>query len=556
MNRKIYSIPLLSLIVLSLLVLVPQIVSATITGRPTIYYENVATDPLQVPAGAIVSINLNGMTISGAQVWLWISKTGGAKVSITIPSDIPSGTYVFKVIDNNGVEYNFTVRVVMIPYIVVEPTEGYVGDTITVHGYNFLDHVGEYVTIYFETCGGNYELLANFTVPSSEWSYDITVPVAPGGARVVEVRDSTGTSVIANAMFTILPKIDIVPSSVASNYTGLIKVLGLGFEPHYGYWITVDNTFAGWSYCGDCGNFTAILLGGGFRPGLHVVAVYDWDLGLLLAYKHFIVTEEGDIIAGKLNALNAVITSIQGDVATIKTDVGEIKIKLDAVNASISGLIVDSKGEVLAKIDTATGTILARLDAINAVITSIQGDVATIKTDVGTIKADVGTIKSIVENNNALLLEIKDGVATIKTDVGTIKADVAAIKPVITSIQGDVATIKTDVGTIKADVAAIKPVVTEIKDGVATINTALGDLKGVVITINGNVATIMTDVGTIKANVSTVKSGVEDVKSGISGVRGDVSGVMYAVIAAVILSLIAAVAAIYSVMSIRKALVH
>jgi hypothetical protein len=361
-----------------------------------------------------------------------LNETGGAEVSITIPSDIPSGTYVFKVIDNNGVEYNFTVRVVMIPYIVVEPTEGYVGDTITVHGYNFLDHVGEYVTIYFETCGGNYELLANLTVPSSEWSYDITVPVAPGRARTVEVRDSTGTSVIAYATFTILPKIDIVPSSVASNYTGLIKVLGLGFEPYYGYWITVDNTFVGWSYCGDCGNFTAILLGGGFRPGLHVVAVYDWDLGLLLAYKHFIVTEEGDIIAGKLNALNAVITSIQGDVATIKTDVG----------------------------------------------------------------------------------------------------------------------------TIKADVAAIKPVVTEIKDGVATINTALGDLKGVVITINGNVATIMTDVGTIKADVSTVKSGVEDVKSGISGVRGDVSGVMYAVIAAVILSLIAAVAAIYSVMSIRKALVH
>jgi hypothetical protein len=106
MNRKIYSIPLLSLIILSLLVLVPQIVSATITGRPTIYYENVATDPLQVPAGASVSINLSGMSISGAQIWLWISKTGGALIE---PGDkfIVGPFYLGDVFDSTPHTYVF-----------------------------------------------------------------------------------------------------------------------------------------------------------------------------------------------------------------------------------------------------------------------------------------------------------------------------------------------------------------------------------------------------------------------------------------------------------------
>jgi hypothetical protein len=373
-----------------------------------------------------VSIYLNTTLLASG---VPLNATGGIEnYAVRIPN-VPSGEYVFKIIDNNGVEYNFTVSVVMVPYIEVEPTEGYVGDTITVHGYNFLDYVGEYVTIYFETCGGNYELLANFTVPSSEWSYDITVPVAPGGVRVVEVRDSTGTFVIADATFTILPKIDIVPSSVASDYTGLIKVLGLGFEPYYGYWITVDNTFAGWSYCGDCGNFTAILLGGGFRPGLHVVAVYDWDLSLLLAYKHFIVTEEGDIIAGKLNTLNAVITSIQGDVAVIKTDVGEIKVKLDALNATI----VEVRDGVVA-IQTTLGVIEGKLDDIRSYLESMNATLVGIKDDVAVIKTDVGEIKIKLDALNATIVEVRDGVVAIQTTLGVIEGKLDDIKSYLESM--------------------------------------------------------------------------------------------------------------------------
>jgi hypothetical protein len=99
------------------------------------------------------------------------------------------------------------------------------------------------------------------------------------------------------------------------------------------------------------------------------------------------------------------LININGTVATIKTDVGLIKIKLDDLDAKL---------------------------------TSIDDTVATIDTDVGLIKTDIATI-------NTKVSEINGTVATIETDVGTILGK-------ILTIQSDVATIKTDIGTIKTTI--------------------------------------------------------------------------------------------------------
>jgi len=498
-----------------------------------------------------------------------LNETGGIlNHTIKIPN-LRTGRYLFRVVDNNGVEYNFTVGVSMVPFIEVVPREGYVGDTVTVLGHNFLDYVGQYITIYFETCGGRYELLANFTTPGSEWSYSIVVPVAPGGSRAVQVRDASGTSTIASTTFRVLPRITVEPSTFASNYTDLIRVTGLGFEADATVQVNVDNTYAGQAQCDECGNLTVLLVGGGFRPGLHVVAVYDSLLSELLAYAHFTVTEVGDAIVSKietstgamlarLEELNAVITDVNNNVATIKSDIGVIKADVSAIKSLVesgNAVLTGIQGDVavikttVSDVKTSVGTILARLEVLNAVVTIIQDGVARIQTSIGTIAANVSTIRSIVEKSNAMLVDVKDGIAVIKTDVGTIKADVSAIRPVIISVGDDVATIKTEIGNVKASIDALKPVVTSINGTVATVNTTLGDVQGTVVTIKGNVATIMTDVGVIKADVSTMKSGVADVKGGVSTVST-------MVIIAVVLSVVAAATSIYSVIALRRALVH
>jgi hypothetical protein len=80
--------------------------------------------------------------------------------------------------------------------------------------------------------------------------------------------------------------------------------------------------------------------------------------------------------------------------------------------------------------------------------------------------------------------------------------------------------------------------VVALSGDVATVSTNLGTLEGKVTAVDGKVATVSTDVGTIKADVSDVKA------------KPDVD--MTPVWIAVVLSLIAAIAAIFAVVTIRQ----
>ena len=153
---------------------------------------------------------------------------------------------------------------------------------------------------------------------------------------------------------------------------------------------------------------------------------------------------------------------------------------------------------------------------------------------------------------NAKLISINGTVAEIKTDVRIIKMNLTDIKATIVSIQDTVVTINSTVGQIKADLSAINATVVAINGTVATIKTDVGSISGKVTSIDGNVATIKTDVGTVKMDISALKSSVDDVKDTVETVPGAVSGLIAPIWAAVILSLIAAIAAIYAVITIHR----
>ena len=201
-----------------------------------------------------------------------------------------------------------------------------------------------------------------------------------------------------------------------------------------------------------------------------------------------------DMVLDRINELDAkltgLVTNVNGTLyALITTSKGEVLAKLTDLNATITSLITNVKGEVLAKINTALGTVTAKLDDLDAKITAINGTVVTISTAVG----------------------------DIQTSVDDIGLKVVAIN-----------------GTV------------------ARIETALGTIQGKITSIDGNVATIKTDVGTVKMDISALKSSVDDVKDTVETVPGAVSGLIAPIWAAVILSLIAAIAAIYSVVTIHR----
>jgi hypothetical protein len=143
-------------------------------------------------------------------------------------------------------------------------------------------------------------------------------------------------------------------------------------------------------------------------------------------------------------------------------------------------------------------------------------------------------------------------------------------EPVILEINDNVASIQTDLGVISANIDDILVEVTATGDGVVAIETLVGTLEGKVDTIADNTATIKTDVGTIKLDVSTGFSGLSSAVSGVAAdtaeisdavvgldegleaVPGAVNNITTTVWIAVILSLIAAVAAIAAVFMINR----
>jgi len=171
--------------------------------------------------------------------------------------------------------------------------------------------------------------------------------------------------------------------------------------------------------------------------------------------------------------IDADVVTLKTDVGTIKADVTLIKTLLTNMNATITSLITNAKGEVLAAISAGKTTILAKLDALNATLIAVKGDVALIKTDVGVINADVAAIKPVIMKIDADVVTLKTDVGTIKADVAiikptlsrvegdvaTIKTQVGVINGTVTDIKGDVLTVKTDAGTIKLRVEELRTII-------------------------------------------------------------------------------------------------
>ncbi|PVX25382.1 MAG: hypothetical protein CW691_04800, partial [Candidatus Bathyarchaeum sp.] len=161
--------------------------------------------------------------------------------------------------------------------------------------------------------------------------------------------------------------------------------------------------------------------------------------------------------------------------------------------------VLDRLDEIDEAITTSEGVIIDSIDGLDAKLTTISGNIATISTNVGDIQTTVSHLD---------ITELTGDLATIQSDLGELTVAVSALDATVSSIEGDVATVKTNVGT----------------------------LSGTISDIDGNTATIQTDVGAIKADITDVKSNVDNTPAWI----------------AVVLALVAAIAAIFAVITIRQ----
>jgi len=73
-----------------------------------------------------------------------------------------------------------------------------------------------------------------------------------------------------------------------------------------------------------------------------------------------------------LSNINATLIDIQGSTAIVNSTLGILETELDMINVTLAGLIVDSKGEILAQVESDVGSITTSIDGWENTIVWIQ----------------------------------------------------------------------------------------------------------------------------------------------------------------------------------------
>lgn len=400
----------------------------------------------------------------------------------------PIGLHNITMIDANG--QIFAIFLTVVPSVTLTPTSGRVGDVISATGYGFPASAG--TTIVNATLawpGLSAYIASSITDATGSFTTSFVVPQSTGGVITITAYNNVTGSFVSTAV---------------ASFT---VTAGFGVSP---------STFA------NNGTLLVVASGTGFDPTKYYLVNID---NRELAMDPLSTTGDSGIQANATGFLSV------GFIGTGFTP-GEHVISLYE-----SGTSAPAVWAVFTVLTTNDPTIAA-ISSLNASLASITGSIATLQTNIGQVQASVSSLGATISGVNS-------GIATITSNVGSITTQLSNLNAAIVAVQGDIATVSTSIGTITTSLSSLDAKVTSMQGSMATVQTAIGTLQGTVTALNGDIATIKTGVGTLQTSVGTVQSDVTAAKDNTSGM----SMLIYVAIA---FALIAAIAAVASILLMRK----
>jgi len=349
----------------------------------------------------------------------------------------------------------FTVR--ESPGITLDVTSGYVGDMVTVTGWNFSSAAD--LMVYFDTTvvndtsmgfgpsngAGDIPAAAYFVVPTvSPGNYAVKVTDEYGAESntviftviatpvfMVETRETTytqGDILSIKSMSTTNPAVNIRitdPNGLqfvleaATAWQEINGMYQLQYDAYSAYQLPNDAPVGLWNFsCWDSGP-TAIL---------------DTNLFMVEAPATLDDVVTGiEEIQDTLGDMTDMIDSIDGDLVTIKGDTATIENLINALDFPDMAELTQISGDI--------ATLQMSVDAIDPVVGLIAGDIATVMTNLGELE---GTITSIDGN-----------VATVETDVGTLQADLGTLQADMSDVKANVDSTPAWIAVVLALVAAV-----------------------------------------------------------------------------------------------------
>jgi hypothetical protein len=404
------------------------------------------THPLLVSGSGIDAAISGTITVTGnysfasSAVTAWDGATqlgtttsdssGGYSLTFTVPN-LGLGPQTIKIV-NNGVYYTFNIFI--LPTLILSPTTGPVGTTVTlsVYGFPANNQVWVFWEEYSWADGNAYNLVNGTTGANGAFTGTVsfTVPEAYGilPHSVYAIANSSGYTFIgtdtwanilaipptASANFTITSTLTVTPTSLANDgstitatgnglvpgctasgfenaltYTCedlqsmLFNTYGFPFNPFYA--VSLDNfplvdgaVNVGSAYGGTMANGTGQLsvsfLAAGFRPGLHVVSLGDGYGGHQLLQ---VCDSPGSTAIQCVS--NGIFAQSNNALFTITTTGDPIGDAITSMSTSISGF----------------STSLAN---IQSSLTTLTGDVTTLQSSVTSLASQITTLSGTVSS--------------------------------------------------------------------------------------------------------------------------------------------------------------
>jgi hypothetical protein len=490
-------------------------VPASITVAQFDIYTVTATDAATNTASASITINYYvTATPAGGPTGITttIAADGSYTYGYTIPGVLSPAAYSVDIVWETTNTRSTTFTVTSAPTIALGASTGVAGAIVTITGSGFSTLSN--ITLYFGSTSVNATTMNTGFGPTTSIGalpagLKFVVPTLTPGVYAVKVVDQYGATSAAGIFYTIAP-----------TPTTTIALRGTTYYPGDIFSFNIYTTET------SLGTINVTIRDTSSRVWWTTT---DWTLTNFGTYKTVMFQTQGADAYNQMKMMlpadaplgtwNWTITYTPTSTATITKATGVFTVAalpnmqdvLDAIDdleGKVQTIVTTSEGKVMALINTKSGTIMTDLDALSPKLQGIEDTTVIIATMLGEVQTDVANI-----------------------NLGTLGVDITAIK-------GDVATIKTNIGTVNTAVSSLDAKVSSLSGNVATVTTNLGTLQGTVTSIDGKVATINTSVGTLQADISDVKA------------KPDVD--MTPVWIAVVLSLVAAIAAIFAVITIRQ----
>jgi len=464
------------------------------------------------------------------------NSTGGFKTTVTVPPLTPSVTpYNVTAVDENGLNATAEFRVALTT-LAISPSRGPTGTEVLILGGGFTPGAEFNVTIDY--AGGT--LLVNGTgtinattgnIPDQFKAYIPTVPV---GTYTITVMDEDGVTATATFEVTKRTEIVLTPSSAPQGYNVTIE---LNYFTAYNktsidlriYNVTAEGEIYWRPKLEDAvgtGNFSA-------SPGFEAV-----------------ITNE----TGSFKATFVVPASFAlGDYYINATD--EYGLWANTTFSVVEPeVIVYTGSDTYMPGDTVAFFAKCTFEYENQTINLYTPDNFKIEIDdldIVTKLGDyyTGTVTYILPSDAKLDTWFWNTTIGGKTVNGTFTV---VEKPTTATLSERVSALEEDVATLTGIVEDLSDMVESQAADINTLRQAVSDLSDAVSTLRTDVSNVASAVSNVATAVQSAQTASEAASEAASAAQSTAAGIQTAVYGAVILSLIAAVAAIMSIVILQR----